>query len=247
MEPSSLPGRGKVAAQQLAILVEINQGMSRNLNMQESLSVTLQILKNSFPILSGAILLCDASSQALNLAAAIGLPPREGSGIYGYKEGLCGRIAGTGKPVVIPRVSREPLFLNRLGSWESALRPEQSFLGVPITLDYRTLGVLFINLPYLPRRDYDNTLNFLTLVASALAQRLNLRQLMEAEQQKLLTENVILKQQLRQENRLQNIIGNSREMRELYEKVAQVAPAPTTVLLRGESGTGKELVAQAIH
>ncbi|OPZ78745.1 MAG: Nitrogen fixation protein VnfA [bacterium ADurb.Bin431] len=70
---------------------------------------------------------------------------------------------------------------------------------------------------------------------------------MEAEQQKLLTENVILKQQLRQENRLQNIIGNSREMRELYEKVAQVAHAPTTVLLRGESGTGKELVAQAIH
>ncbi|HNY92908.1 MAG TPA: sigma 54-interacting transcriptional regulator [bacterium] len=247
MESATLPGRGKVAAPQLSILIEIHQALSRSLNMQESLTVTLQILHNSYQILSGAILLCDAAGPSLSLAAAIGLPPREGNAIYRFNEGLCGRIAETGKPVVVPRVSKEPLFLNRLGSWESALRPEQSFIGVPIALDYRTLGVLFINLPYTPRRDYDNALNFLTLVASALVQRLHIRQLMEAEQQKLLTENVILKQQLRQENRLQNIIGNSREMRELYEKVAQVAHAPTTVLLRGESGTGKELVAQAIH
>ena len=36
-------------------------------------------------------------------------------------------------------------------------------------------------------------------------------------------------------------------MQTVYEQVAQVAPANTTVLLRGESGTGKELVAHAIH
>jgi Nif-specific regulatory protein len=36
-------------------------------------------------------------------------------------------------------------------------------------------------------------------------------------------------------------------MQEVYALVAQVAPSPTTVLLRGESGTGKELVAQAVH
>jgi Nif-specific regulatory protein len=36
-------------------------------------------------------------------------------------------------------------------------------------------------------------------------------------------------------------------MQQVYEQVAQVAPASTTVLVRGESGTGKELVAHAIH
>ncbi len=36
-------------------------------------------------------------------------------------------------------------------------------------------------------------------------------------------------------------------MQTVYEQVAQVAPANTTVLLRGESGTGKELVAHAVH
>ena len=247
MESPHLPGRGAMSAPKLAILLEINQGLSRSLNFQESLNVTLQILHSSYRILSGGLLLCDAENKSLHLSAAVGLTVQPARDIYRYNEGLSGRIAETGKPVIVPRVSKEPLFLNRLGSWEGAGHPEQSFFGVPIALDYRTLGVLFINLPYVARRDYDSTLNFLILVASALVQRLALRQMTEAEQQKLLTENVILKQQLHQENRLQNIIGNSREMREVYEKVAQVAHASTTVLLRGESGTGKELVAQALH
>jgi Nif-specific regulatory protein len=247
MNQQSFPARSNITSLKLSILLEINQGLSRSLNVQESLNVTLQILKNSYQIISGAILLCDTENRTVNLAATIALPPQHEGEKYRYGEGLIGRIAETGKPLVIPKVSKEPLFLNRLGSWEGAGAPEQSFIGVPIALDYRTLGVLFINLPYVGKRDYSSALTFLTLVASALVQRIHIRHLMEAEQQKLLSENVILKQQLKQENRIQNIIGNSREMRELYDKVSQVAHAATTVLLRGESGTGKELIAQAIH
>jgi two-component system response regulator AtoC len=44
-----------------------------------------------------------------------------------------------------------------------------------------------------------------------------------------------------------NIIGDSPALREVLEKVEQVAPTSSTVLLRGETGTGKELVAHAIH
>ena len=43
------------------------------------------------------------------------------------------------------------------------------------------------------------------------------------------------------------MIGSSPQMRLLRERIAQVAPAPETVLITGESGTGKELVARAIH
>lgn len=44
------------------------------------------------------------------------------------------------------------------------------------------------------------------------------------------------------------IIGNSRQMKEIYNLIKQVAKSPsTTVLIQGESGTGKELVARAIH
>ncbi len=44
------------------------------------------------------------------------------------------------------------------------------------------------------------------------------------------------------------IIGNCRQMKEIYNLIKQVAKSPsTTVLIQGESGTGKELVARAIH
>src|SRR5438093_13673934 len=41
--------------------------------------------------------------------------------------------------------------------------------------------------------------------------------------------------------------GESPQMRAVYQFIARVAPADSTVLIRGESGTGKELVARAIH
>ena len=43
------------------------------------------------------------------------------------------------------------------------------------------------------------------------------------------------------------MVGDSRPMQLLREKIAQIAPTPETVLILGESGTGKELVARAIH
>ena len=43
------------------------------------------------------------------------------------------------------------------------------------------------------------------------------------------------------------LLGESTEMRTVFEAIAKVAPTPTTVLITGESGTGKELVARAIH
>ncbi len=66
-------------------------------------------------------------------------------------------------------------------------------------------------------------------------------------QQKLETENVTLKQRLDTRFGVENIIGNTRGMEEVFELVRAVAPARTTVLISGESGTGKELIAKAIH
>jgi two-component system response regulator AtoC len=66
-------------------------------------------------------------------------------------------------------------------------------------------------------------------------------------QQTLERENVALRQQLDAKFGMENIIGESPAMKEVFDVVQQVAPTRATVLLRGESGTGKELVAKAIH
>ncbi len=65
--------------------------------------------------------------------------------------------------------------------------------------------------------------------------------------QKLEVENVALRQRLDEKFGMENIVGESPAMKEIFEVVQQAAPTRATVLLLGESGTGKELVAKAVH
>jgi len=60
-------------------------------------------------------------------------------------------------------------------------------------------------------------------------------------------ENVHLREQLDKKFGVENIIGQSPAMLQVFEIAQQVSPTRATVLITGETGTGKELVAHAIH
>lgn len=63
----------------------------------------------------------------------------------------------------------------------------------------------------------------------------------------MVRENRALRALVGERFRLENIIGTSKRMQELYDVVERVSHTDVTVLLLGESGTGKELVAKCIH
>jgi DNA-binding NtrC family response regulator len=63
----------------------------------------------------------------------------------------------------------------------------------------------------------------------------------------LVLENLLLRRQLEEKNRYDEIIGKSDSMQAIYDLISRVAPTDSTVLVTGESGTGKELIARAIH
>jgi len=67
------------------------------------------------------------------------------------------------------------------------------------------------------------------------------------EQRALKRENIQLKENIDEIIKPDNLIGESFQMKKIYELVHTVARTDTTVMIRGESGTGKELVAKAIH
>ena len=67
------------------------------------------------------------------------------------------------------------------------------------------------------------------------------------EQRSLRVENEALKGSIDEIIKPDNLIGESGQMKKIYELIHTVAPTDTTVMIRGESGTGKELVAKAIH
>lgn len=67
------------------------------------------------------------------------------------------------------------------------------------------------------------------------------------EKQRLIVENIYLKQELEARVGFGKVIAESNGMKEVLSTVARVARSKATVLLTGESGTGKEVVARAIH
>ncbi len=66
-------------------------------------------------------------------------------------------------------------------------------------------------------------------------------------QQRLATENRLLRDQIRSRDHYQNIIGGSPAMQQVFELIEKIKDTRINVLVTGESGTGKELVARAIH
>jgi DNA-binding NtrC family response regulator len=67
------------------------------------------------------------------------------------------------------------------------------------------------------------------------------------ERLETLREVKVLRRQLREHGAFGSLVGNSPEMRKMYQVIEQAAPTSASVLIMGESGTGKELVAQTIH
>jgi Nif-specific regulatory protein len=232
---------------QLSDLLEVSQTLGGTLNLRAALQRVIAILEESHGTLSATIVLKDDEAGDLAVEAASGGGTSVRHARYRLGEGIVGRVAQSGRTVVVPQVSREPLFLDRSGVFRRSGRDEMSYVCVPIRAEHRTVGALGVALPYQEDRSYDQEAKLFGVVGSMIGQAVRVHHLVEAERKRLLDENTKLRRELTERYDIRNIVGSSRAMQAVYEQVAQVAHASTTVLVRGESGTGKELVAHAIH
>lgn len=229
----------------LSALLDVSQALGSTLDIREAVEKVLEILDRELGMRRGAIALVRSSGE-LAIRYAHGLSEGEKQrGRYQINEGVTGKVVSSGKPVVVPQVSKEPLFLNR--TRKRSAGQEESFICVPIKDRRKTIGALSIIYPFRQNRNFEDSLKVLTIIASMISQSLRLAQMVEEEKAQLVDENALLKRELQEKYEFRNIVGTGKEMREVYEQIAQVASTATTVLIRGESGTGKELVAHAIH
>jgi formate hydrogenlyase transcriptional activator len=83
-------------------------------------------------------------------------------------------------------------------------------------------------------------------VAIALENALSFQRIEELNA-RLAEEKVYLEDEIRTDNRFEEIVGQSRVLKAVLKQVETVAPTDSTVLVYGETGTGKELLARAIH
>ncbi|MDQ3168573.1 MAG: sigma-54 dependent transcriptional regulator [Acidobacteriota bacterium] len=67
------------------------------------------------------------------------------------------------------------------------------------------------------------------------------------EQRRLITENMVMREELAQRRGAPQIVGQAESLRRVQVALHRAAETDTTVLLEGESGTGKELFARTLH
>jgi Nif-specific regulatory protein len=230
----------------LGTLMEVSEALTGTLNLQAGLYGVLEVLERRCGALRGAVTLMEEGSGLLGVEAALGYPRSAGRVRYRLGEGITGRVAESGRPAIVPRVSGEPGFLYRAAG-RSVRQEEVTFICVPILLDQSTAGTLAVEIRVAPERDAERMVKVMRIAASMISQALRIQRLIDLERQRLVEENTQLREELRERYEFSNIVGNSGPMRQVYEQVAQVVGTTATVLVRGESGTGKELIAHALH
>jgi two-component system, NtrC family, response regulator HydG len=116
----------------------------------------------------------------------------------------------------------------------------RSVLAVPMVVFDQVLGVIYMETRDPLVRFDEGHLQLMTVIAGIAAMALgNLRHV-----ERLESDNRRLQAQITIDH---DMVGDSPQIREVYQFISKVAATDSTVLIRGESGTGKELVARAMH
>lgn len=234
--------------QELDILEEISQILGDALELRQVFQRAMALLSERLNIQRAALLLWDEATDQVRIVAAIGLSSEEMQrGRYALGEGITGRVMAEGRSRIIPDVSADPDFLNRIGMGVPASDQPNSFVCVPIQDGDRYVGAISVHKPFVDDDSLAADARLLTIIAGSFAQTIRIHHLVQLEKDRLLDENRELRGHLHSKYRFDNIIGTSPVMLDVLATIGQVAPSRATCLLLGETGCGKELIAKAIH
>ena len=234
--------------EEVTMLYEITKALNAHLVLKKSLYKVLDILSNSMNMVRGTITILNPMRNEIRIEVAHGLTRNAMERVkYKLGEGITGRVIETGEAVSIPKISEEPLFLDRTGSRKKRKDGDQSFICVPVKKGKQVIGALSVDRPFDETYSLQSGEKLLSVIATMIASHVIKLETIQMDKERLREENRRLQNVLKDKYRIGNIIGNSNKMREVFQMISQVSKSNATVLIRGESGTGKELVANSLH
>jgi Nif-specific regulatory protein len=232
------------------VLIDISKIVTSTLDLDDIFQSIMETMEKSLKLEKGSLVLYEAPTGMLRLVAAVGLNQEDiEKGTYQPGEGITGKVFESGEPAYIPSIANDPNFLNRVGYLEHFKNnPENvSLLCMPVKSDVSIIGVLSVFTVNQKNTDIQTYLDFLQVVSSMIYQAIKIHNLVDEAKKEISRENILLKRELKEKYKFGAIIGKSKQMEKLFEKIRLVAESRASVLITGESGTGKEMIASAIH
>ena len=178
-------------------LYEITRAMHGTLDLRKALYKVLDLLEEYLGMNRGSISLLNRETSEIHIEVAHGISlSAKTKGRYKLGEGVTGRVIESGRPMAIPRLNEEPLFLDRTGSRSKIDKSKIAFFCVPIKDGTRVIGSLSVDRLFEESESPEEDVRLLSIISSLIAQKVALLEQISKEREQLNTENIRLKKEL---------------------------------------------------
>ena len=240
-------GALRYSEQRNRTLLEINNAIIAKLTREALFQSVSEALQPVITFDRSALTLYEPLRDSFRFVAFTGKPVRFTVGDELKRtESSVGWVFDHRQPMVRGDLEQEQQYVNERHLIDEGMR---SHCIAPLVVRGKCIGTL--NIASKTKFQYSGTdAQFLQEAANQVALAVeNMRSYEEIAElrAKLEQENVYLQEEIRTEHNFEEIVGNSPALLAVLQKLEQVAPTVSTVLIYGETGTGKELIARAIH
>jgi transcriptional regulator with GAF, ATPase, and Fis domain len=232
-----------------AVMLQLSTALMANLDIGKLLTAISASIHEVVPHDRAALALYDAATGDFSVQSLGPEDPESMArdGRASLQGTVSGRVFSSGEPIVLQRPSdaaESPSTVDAL-----ARMGMQSGCWVPLVHHGKTIGVLGVLSRIeggISAEDVHILERIAVQVAMAVDHTLAFQRIAELRDQ-LRQQKQYLEEEINLENRYEDIVGDSKGLRQVLQQIETVAPTTATVLIQGETGTGKELLARAIH
>ena len=184
-------------SRRLSTLLDVSQALSGTLNLRSALHRVLEVLAKHHGTVRSMVTLLQDNGE-LHVEASDGLDQSPHTIRYRLGEGIIGKVVQSSKPIVVPRVSREPAFLQpcRKAPGTAEGRAQLHLRADPAQPPCRRRAGRRPQVQGRPQLRPQRP--FYGIVASAIAQAVKIQRLIEEDKKKLVDENTQLRQELKE-------------------------------------------------
>jgi Nif-specific regulatory protein len=227
-----------LSQERLMALFEINHNIHRIKNLRILLDEILDSAIRNIGAERGLIILTDETGAYYRTVTSKSLRDKD----IRFSKSIVKETLERKKTFLSPDIDEDNAFKERDSVRELNIL---SFICVPLIVPEATrpLGTLYVDQRIEKKAFTQEDVAFLEAFANMAAVAINNTSLMQT----IMDENVQLHKEIESKYVFPGVIGSSKPMQEVFERIKHILDDNCTVLLTGESGSGKEVIAKAIH